>query len=97
MKEDLIRIVSEKIGGDASKVIEHLYSAGALPDSSVRMYLIGEMFFRIIADKKNARTANDVEEELAILFDVTPRWVRSTRSRYVRIGARMKRGPQKGK
>ncbi len=83
MNELLIELVKAKLGEHATveEIVEHLYNSSALTSITVRRYVIGMRFFNEY--RTSGRTANDIEKDLAIEFDVKDHTINKIRRRYI--------------
>ena len=86
MNELLIELVKAKLGEHATveQIIELLYDSSALTSITVRRCVIGMRFFNEY--RTSGRTANDIEKDLAIEFDIKDHTVNKIRRRYIQGG-----------
>lgn len=85
LRADLLKIIAEKIGGNATpeQVIAFLLDGGAINDASMRSIVVPTEFYRLYG-RDSERTARDVEEELAVRYDMTRDGIVSLRLRALR-------------
>lgn len=96
MRDDLIRTVSKMLGEGASiaDVITHLDAVGVVRDATSSVYVVGSEFYRLIA-LPGERTAYDIEQELAVRYDLHEKHIAKLRLKYTAMRSARKEGRKK--
>lgn len=86
MNDQLIKLVKQELGEGPTveQIIEHLFDSSALTSITVRRYVIGTKFFNEYST--GSRTAHDIEQDLAVEFNLKDHTVNKIRRRYIQGG-----------
>lgn len=81
LRTNLLQLITARLGHQPKpeQVLEFLHNGGAMTNEGMRAQVVAAEFFRLYGSTD--RTARDIEEELAVRFDLTREAIKAIRLR----------------